>query len=64
MQPSAKDLLQFWFGTRPYTAVQVQQHARLWFGEPGAPEERAPPDDAVPVRLNLGLGVRGGGLQR
>jgi uncharacterized protein (DUF924 family) len=51
-QPSAKDLLQFWFGPRPYTALQVQHHARLWFGEPGAPELTPQTDELIRERYS------------
>jgi uncharacterized protein (DUF924 family) len=48
--PSAMDLLFFWFGPRPYTAAQVQQHARLWFGERGAPELTPQTDELIRER--------------
>ncbi len=34
----AQDVLQFWLGPKPYTAAQVTQRSRLWFGDPNAPE--------------------------
>jgi uncharacterized protein (DUF924 family) len=49
-QPSAQDLLLFWFGPRPHTAPQVQQHSRLWFGEPGAPELKPQTDELIRER--------------
>jgi uncharacterized protein (DUF924 family) len=49
--PSALDLLSFWFGPRPYTAAQVQQHSRLWFGEPDAPELTPQTDDLIRERF-------------
>ena len=49
-QPSAQDLLLFWFGPRPYAAAQVQQHTRLWFGEPGAPELTPQTDELIRER--------------
>jgi uncharacterized protein (DUF924 family) len=49
-QPSAQDLLLFWFGPRPYKAAQVQQHTRLWFGEPDAPELTPQADDLIRER--------------
>ena len=48
--PSALDLLQFWFGPRPYTPASVQQHARLWFGEPDAPELTPQTDELIRER--------------
>jgi uncharacterized protein (DUF924 family) len=49
-QPSAQDVLLFWFGPRPYAAPQVQQHTRLWFGEPGAPELTPQTDELIRER--------------
>jgi uncharacterized protein (DUF924 family) len=49
-QPSAQDLLLFWFGPRPYTAPQVQQHTRLWFGDPNAPELTPQTDELIRER--------------
>jgi uncharacterized protein (DUF924 family) len=49
-QPSAQDLLLFWFGPRPYTAPQVQQHTRLWFGESNAPEVTPQTDELIRER--------------
>jgi uncharacterized protein (DUF924 family) len=34
----AQDVLLFWFGPRPYTAVSVGHHSRLWFGAHASPE--------------------------
>jgi uncharacterized protein (DUF924 family) len=48
--PSALDLLLFWFGPRPYTAAGVQQHSRLWFGEPHAPELIPQTDELIRER--------------
>jgi uncharacterized protein (DUF924 family) len=49
-QPSAQDILLFWFGPRPYTAPQVQQHTRLWFGEHNAPELTPQTDELIRER--------------
>jgi uncharacterized protein (DUF924 family) len=49
--PSAFDILNFWFGPRPYSLSQVQQHVRLWFGEPGAPELTPQTDELVRERF-------------
>jgi uncharacterized protein (DUF924 family) len=63
MQPSAQPLLLFWFGTRPYTAVQVQQHSRIWFGEPGAPELTPQTDELIRERYGeLALAAEQGKL--
>ena len=48
--PSALDLLLFWFGPRPYTAAGVQQHSRIWFGEPNAPELIPQTDELIRER--------------
>jgi uncharacterized protein (DUF924 family) len=47
---SAQDLLFFWFGPRPYTPARIQQHARLWFGEPDAPEITPQTDELIRER--------------
>jgi uncharacterized protein (DUF924 family) len=49
--PSALEVLKFWFGPRPYSAAQVQQHSRLWFGEPDAPELTPQTDELVRERF-------------
>jgi len=49
-QPSALDLLFFWFGPRPYTAARVQQHSRIWFGSPDAPELTPQTDELIRER--------------
>jgi uncharacterized protein (DUF924 family) len=49
--PSAFDVLNFWFGHRPYSLAQVQQHMRLWFGEPGAPELTPQADELIRDRF-------------
>ena len=49
-QPSALDVLFFWFGLRPYTTERVQQHSRLWFGAPDAPELTPQTDELIRER--------------
>jgi uncharacterized protein (DUF924 family) len=51
-QSGAFDVLNFWFGARPYTSAQVQQHSRLWFGEASAPELTPQADELVRERFN------------
>jgi uncharacterized protein (DUF924 family) len=46
-QRHAREILDFWFGSRPYTATGVQQRMRLWFGNPAAPELQPQTDEAV-----------------
>lgn len=61
--PSAQDLLNFWFGPRPYGAAQVHQHSRIWFGEPGAPELTPQTDELIRERYGaLTLEAERGGL--
>jgi uncharacterized protein (DUF924 family) len=63
MRPSAQQLLQFWFGMRPYTAVQVRHHSRIWFGEPGAPELTPQTDELIRERYGeLALAAEQGKL--
>jgi len=47
----AQDLLLFWFGRRPYAAASVQQHSRLWFGAPSAPELIPQTDELIRDRF-------------
>jgi uncharacterized protein (DUF924 family) len=47
----ALDILDFWFGHRPYTREVVARHARLWFGDPNAPELRPQADEALRLRF-------------
>jgi hypothetical protein len=49
--PTAFDILNFWFGPRPYPASQVQQHVRLWFGDSAAPELTPQTDELVRERF-------------
>lgn len=43
----AQEVLHFWFGSKPYTAAQVMQRSRLWFGDPNAPELTPQTDELV-----------------
>jgi uncharacterized protein (DUF924 family) len=43
----AQEVLQFWFGLKPYTAAQVLQRSRLWFGNPDAPELTPQTDELI-----------------
>lgn len=51
MQRRAHELLEYWFGQRPYTFPQVQQRARLWFGDPAHPELQPQTDEAITERF-------------
>jgi uncharacterized protein (DUF924 family) len=48
---SAVEILNFWFGPRPYSLGQVQQHMRLWFGVPDAPELTPQTDELLRERF-------------
>lgn len=41
----------FWFGHRPYEPKQVAQRARLWFGDPHAPELIPQTDELINERF-------------
>jgi uncharacterized protein (DUF924 family) len=43
----AQEVLQFWFGSKPYTAAQVTLRSRLWFGHPEAPELTPQTDELI-----------------
>jgi uncharacterized protein (DUF924 family) len=47
----ALSILEFWFGSRPYTRQSVARHARLWFGDAAAPELRPQIDEALRLRF-------------
>ena len=44
---SFAEVLDFWFGPRPYAPAGVQQRMRLWFGNPSAPELQPQTDEAI-----------------
>jgi uncharacterized protein (DUF924 family) len=50
-QRRAHEVLEFWFGLRPYTMAQVQQRARLWFGDPAHPELLPQTDETITQRF-------------
>ena len=49
--PRAQDVLLFWFGPRPYTAAQVAQRSRFWFGDSAAPELVPQTDELIAERF-------------
>ena len=51
VQRRAHEVLEFWFGQRPYTFAQVEQRARLWFGDPAHPELQPQTDEAIAQRF-------------
>jgi uncharacterized protein (DUF924 family) len=48
---AAQEVLQFWFGPRPYTRDSVQRHARLWFPDAAAPELTPQTDELIRDRF-------------
>jgi len=42
-----RQVLDFWFGPRPYAPGGIAQRMRLWFGNPAAPELRPQADEAI-----------------
>jgi uncharacterized protein (DUF924 family) len=50
-QRRAPEVLEFWFGQRPYTMAQVQQRARVWFGDPARPELLPQTDETITQRF-------------
>jgi uncharacterized protein (DUF924 family) len=48
----AIDILDFWFGNRPYTREAMSKRMRLWFGEPSAPELQPQADEALRLRFS------------
>jgi uncharacterized protein (DUF924 family) len=49
---AAQEVLQFWFGPRPYTRDSVQRHARLWFPDAAAPELLPQADELIRDRFS------------
>ncbi len=56
MRAASQEVLQFWFGSRPYTRDSVLRHARLWFPEVAAPELL--PQAAELIRERFGATMR------
>ncbi len=52
MHAAAQEVLQFWFGPRPYTRDSVQRHARLWFADAAAPELIPQSDELIRDRFS------------
>jgi uncharacterized protein (DUF924 family) len=50
-QRRAHEILEFWFGLRPYGREAVEQRMRLWFGDPAAPELTPQTDEAIRLRF-------------
>ena len=46
-QRHAHDLLEFWFGLRPYTRAAVERRMLFWFGDARAPELQQQTDEAI-----------------
>jgi uncharacterized protein (DUF924 family) len=50
-QRRAHDVLEFWFGTRPYAGEAVSRRMRFWFGDDDAPELQPQNDEAIRLRF-------------
>lgn len=57
----AHEVLHFWLGSKPYTAAQVVQRSRLWFGAADAPELAPQTDELIQSRFAalIGSAARG-----
>ena len=53
MKPTrrAHEVLEFWFGSRPYTAEAVTQRMPRWFGDAAAPEMQPQTDEQIRQRF-------------
>ena len=47
----AHDVLDYWFGTRPYLEETLERRMALWFGDAAAPELRPQHDEALQLRF-------------
>jgi uncharacterized protein (DUF924 family) len=47
----AHEVLEFWFGTRPYAPAAVAQRMRRWFGDASAPELQPQTDEHIRQRF-------------
>lgn len=50
-QRRAHEVLDFWFGPRPYTSEATSRRMRLWFGDPAAPELQPQTDETLRLRF-------------
>lgn len=50
-QRRAHEVLEFWFGPRPFTVAVIEQRMRLWFGSSDAPELIPQTDEVVRLRF-------------
>jgi uncharacterized protein (DUF924 family) len=47
----ALNILEFWFGSRPYAREAMSKRTRLWFGDRSAPELRPQSDEVLRLRF-------------
>lgn len=47
----AHEVLEFWFGSRPYSAESVAQRMPRWFGDPAKPELQPQTDEQIRQRF-------------
>lgn len=52
MHAAAQEILQFWFGPRPYTRDSVERYVRLWFPDAAAPELVPQTDELIRDRFS------------
>jgi uncharacterized protein (DUF924 family) len=60
-QRRAHEILEFWFGLRPYTAAGVEMHMRQWFGDAHAPELQPQFDETLRLRFGALVKAAAGG---
>lgn len=60
-QRRAHEVLEFWFGTRPYASGAVTRRMTFWFGDDSAPELQPQQDEAIRLRFGdlASLAARG-----
>ena len=51
LQRRPHEVLEFWFGARPYTPEAVAQRMRRWFGDATAPELQPQNDEQIRLRF-------------
>ncbi|SRR5258706_1860992 len=52
----AFEILEFWFGQRPFTPAAVERRMRLWFGDSNAPELQPQTDEQIRGRFGALIG--------
>ena len=60
-QRHALNILEFWFGSRPYTREAVARRMRMWFGDASAPELQPQTDEMLRLRFGALSSAAAGG---